>query len=169
VTKIEIKIMSFVGLELCYEAFRSKLKRNSDAIVLFVHWYLIKRGFVSIIDGRKTEILPNNWNDDGDNLYVIDYSYESKGYELKVLVSDGSLIINLMRKSNERTANVACNIKDHVTDYKKDFAHVYTNLQDLCESMEGEFRALYGDEDSRKEATNKVNIARNEPVPPRQP
>jgi proteasome inhibitor subunit 1 (PI31) len=161
--------MSFVGLELCYEAFRSKLKRNADAIVLFVHWYLIKRGFVCIIDGQKTEILPKNWNDDGDNLYVIDYSHESKGYELKVLVSDGSLIINLMRKSNERTANITCNIKDHVTDYRKDFAQVYTNLQDVCESIEREFRALYSEDDSEKAAKNRVDIARTEPAPPRVP
>ena len=44
--------ISFSGLELCYEAFKNQIKRNSDAIVLFVHWYLVRNGFVCVVDGK---------------------------------------------------------------------------------------------------------------------
>ncbi len=44
--------VSFRGLELCYQAFKSQIKRNSDAIVLFVHWYLVNNEFVCVVDGK---------------------------------------------------------------------------------------------------------------------
>jgi hypothetical protein len=44
--------ISFNGLELCYHAFKKDIKRDSDAIVLFVHWYLVKNGFGCVVEGR---------------------------------------------------------------------------------------------------------------------
>ena len=63
---------------------------------------------------KTTEILPVDWNND-EEIYVINYSLSGKGYELKCLRAEDSLIINLMKKSTERTANITCKIKDHVT------------------------------------------------------
>jgi hypothetical protein len=40
------------GLEVFYYAFRSQIKSNYDSIVVFVHWYLVKNGFVCINDGK---------------------------------------------------------------------------------------------------------------------
>ena len=39
-------------------------------------------------------MLPDNWNENED-LISIDYSFNSKGYELKALKSDDLLIVNL--------------------------------------------------------------------------
>ncbi len=42
----------YSGLELMHYAFKDQIKRNSDMIALFVHWYLVKNGFECIIDGK---------------------------------------------------------------------------------------------------------------------
>lgn len=39
--------------------------------------------------------MPNDWNEN-DEIYVLNYSLDSKGFELKILTADDSLIINLM-------------------------------------------------------------------------
>jgi hypothetical protein len=43
---------SYSGLEVFYHAFKSQIKRDADALVLFVHWYLVKHGFACITEGR---------------------------------------------------------------------------------------------------------------------
>ena len=73
---------------------------------------------------KTTEILPVDWNND-DEIYVINYSLAGKGYELKCLVAEDSLIINLMKKSTERTANITCKVKDHVTGLNKEYKRYY--------------------------------------------
>ena len=45
---------------------------------------------------KKTEILPKDWNSADENVYAVCYSHASKGYELKVLKVEDSLVINLM-------------------------------------------------------------------------
>lgn len=84
------------GLETCLFAFRDQMKCASDAIFLFVHWSMICRGFQCVVDGKKTEILPDNWNANNNSEYIVNYSFNSKGYELKMLVVEDTLIINLM-------------------------------------------------------------------------
>lgn len=85
----------FKGLELCLHAFNKQVKSESDSLVLFVHWYLIQKGFLCIVDGKNSEILPDDWNANGTE-YMINYTLNSKGYEMKALVVEESLIINLM-------------------------------------------------------------------------
>jgi hypothetical protein len=97
---------------------------------------------------------------------MLNYTFDSKGFELKVLTSDNSLIINLLKKATERTANVNCAVKEHVSNHKNEFNRfslkflgflflnerlhpvissffrVYLNLNDLYESLEKEFEIL---------------------------
>ena len=86
----------FRGLETCLYAFREQMNCATDALFLFVHWNLIEKGFQCVVDGKKTEILPTDWNANNNSEYVVNYSFSSKGYELKILVVEDSLIINLM-------------------------------------------------------------------------
>ena len=43
---------TYNGLEICYYAFKEQVKRESDLVVLFVHWYLVKNGFTCVVNGR---------------------------------------------------------------------------------------------------------------------
>ena len=43
---------SYNGLEIFTHAFKDQIKRDADALVLFVHWYLVKHGFTCISDGK---------------------------------------------------------------------------------------------------------------------
>ena len=56
---VEMSKVACNGLEMCYHAFKDQIKRNSDLIVLFVHWYLVKNGFECIIDGKVNLIIYN--------------------------------------------------------------------------------------------------------------
>ena len=110
--------VSFEFLETLISLYKSCFKRESDGLVVFVHWYLVKSGYKCLTkDGhvwnhlhfkfkkkkvlilshtnfKLTELLPEDWNSD-ENVYTIKYSKDSNGYELKVLIVDENLIINL--------------------------------------------------------------------------
>ncbi len=65
--------------------------------MLFINWYLLNKELKSVFDGKKSEILSNDWNKNNNTEYSIDYTTAaSKGFVLKVLVADDSLIVNLM-------------------------------------------------------------------------
>lgn len=83
------------GLESIYYLYKSDLKKDADSLVVIVHWYLVKNGFKCMKDdGSLSEILPQGWNND-DQVYVIKYTKDSKGYELKVLEVEENSMINL--------------------------------------------------------------------------
>lgn len=92
-----------------------------------------------------SEILPVDWNANSE-IYSINYTLDSKGYELKILLAEDTLIINLLvkfelklikfktnsifyqqKKSNERTANFSCRLGDHVTGINREFQQYYKN------------------------------------------
>jgi proteasome inhibitor subunit 1 (PI31) len=83
------------GLESNFHLYKDKLKRNHDAIVVFVHWYLIQNGFKCMKnDGKLSEILPEDWISD-EQVYLVRYTKDSKGYEMKILIVDEHVMINL--------------------------------------------------------------------------
>lgn len=158
----------FNGLETCLYAYRDQLKSESDALVLVAHWNLITMGFQCTIDGQLTEILPSTWNADSTE-YVVNYSRESKGYELKALVVEDTLIINLMKKSNERTSNVTCVTKDHVVNHKNEYQKMFINLHDLLEKMNKEFDLLLKEDDAAKKVDTQpteaaISSSHNDPL-----
>jgi len=135
-------IVSFECLESIFHLYKSSLKRTSDALVVFVHWFLIKNGYKCLTeDGHLTEILPEGWNCD-EQVYSIKYSKDSKGFELKILIVDENLLINLARLKDERLASVSVKIADHVTNLSNDFNRLFINLTDLYEKLHTEFEAL---------------------------
>ncbi|CAF0793941.1 unnamed protein product [Brachionus calyciflorus] len=141
--------VNYSGLETSIYAYRNQVKRESDLIALFVHWYLVKNDFVCVIDGKKTEILPENWNE-SEEIYVINYSLDSKGYELKILnVDKETCIVNLMKKSTERTASFSCVIKNHISNLRNEYQNLFMNLNDLHEMLSKEFTPLFKEESSK--------------------
>lgn len=47
-----MSVQSFESLEMCFQAFKAQMRRNSDALFFFAHWYLVRNGFVCTVDGR---------------------------------------------------------------------------------------------------------------------
>ncbi len=129
------------GFQTCLHAYRDQLKSDADLLLLIVHWHLIQNGLTCIVEDKNTEILPDNWNQ-SPNEYFLSYSYESKGYELKLLVIEDSVVINLVKKIDDRSASLGCLIKDHVVDYKNSFNNMFKNLNDLLEKINKEFKPL---------------------------
>lgn len=110
----------FSGLETVIYAYRSQLRSDTDPLFLFIHWYLVQHGCQCVVDGECTEILPTDWNS-SQTEYCVAYSLAGKGFELKIIVVDDSVVINLMKKADERTANVTCVNKEHVGNCKNNF------------------------------------------------
>jgi len=129
------------GFETCLYAYRDQVKSDADLLFLFVHWHLVQNGLACIVDGAQTEILPATWNQSPTE-YRLSYSLDSKGYELSLLVVDDSVVVNLLKKSDERTASLSCLTKDHVIDFKNAFPSLFKNLRDLHEKIDKEFRPL---------------------------
>lgn len=156
------------GLETCIHAYRSQIVSNPDQLFLYVHWYLVHNGAKCIVDGTSTEILPSDWNQTSGE-YNIGYSMDNKGYELKVLIVEESLIVNLVKKSNERTASVGCIVADHVVDYKKPFQNSFKNLNDLYNKINTEFQPLIKDPQQAQQAKSTAPSNHSNPSNPSHP
>lgn len=147
----------FKTLEICLYAFRDQISSSNDTLFVFTHWCLVNKGFQCIdSNGKPTEILPKDWNSNQSE-YIVSYSHNSKGYELKMLEVDDTLIINLMRKSSERTANVTCNPKDHIINHKNEFQNLFLNLHDLYEKIDKEFDPLIKSDKEEKPKSSSEN------------
>ena len=128
--------MSFQGpgLESIFSLYKERIKTSNDALIVFIHWFLIQNGFKCIrSDGKLTEVLPDDWLQ--DEVYLIKYTKDGKGYELKVLVVDEHLMINLARLKDERVASLTIIVTDHVNNVQNEFEGVYKNLQDFYEKI----------------------------------
>ena len=81
----------FFGLETFLKVENPNLKSSSDVAVVLAHWSLTSRGLLCVGLGEtfktvdnKTEILPQNWNQDG-SVYALKYqNNKNENYILKV-------------------------------------------------------------------------------------
>lgn len=101
------------GFELLQKTVDSDIRKKEDAIILLVHWYLVKCGFKCLGYGvsrifdpseRGTELLPEEWNK-GPN-YRLRYLKDGKLFLLYGIQSDEDMLMNLLRTEDEKITNV---------------------------------------------------------------
>ncbi|KAI4482573.1 hypothetical protein M0804_008426 [Polistes exclamans] len=106
-TKIEY------GFELLQKTVDNDIRKKEDAIILLVHWYLVKCGFKCLGYGisrifdpseRGSELLPEEWNK-GPN-YRLRYLKDGKLFLLYGIQSDEDVVMNLLRTEDEKITNV---------------------------------------------------------------
>ncbi|KAG7310426.1 hypothetical protein JYU34_003203 [Plutella xylostella] len=154
------------GWDLTFKTVERDIKRSSDVLVAFIHWNLTKRGFrtIGIGDERtltgdedKSEVLPTGWNDN-DN-YTLRYVLDGKLYILHGLITNGNLIVNLMRSEDLAVSNLAVNIEDTVKAMSGSIDKMIPNHKELMFNIK---RDLIGSITDRPTATVETQTSRNE-------
>ncbi|XP_015183422.1 PREDICTED: proteasome inhibitor PI31 subunit [Polistes dominula] len=107
------KIKVEYGFELLQKTVDNDIRKKEDAIILLVHWYLIKCGFKCLGYGisktfepseKGTELLPEEWNK-GSN-YKLRYLKDGKLFLFYGVQSDEDMVMNLLRIEDEKITNV---------------------------------------------------------------
>ena len=90
------------GLQICLKAHSKDIKTKEDVLTTFVHWRLLRYGFICMGDGPSpnnipSEVLPLNLGWDGDlRGYFLKYENRRKQYLVSVHVKDGTCEIGLL-------------------------------------------------------------------------
>ncbi|XP_077539351.1 proteasome inhibitor 31 kDa [Haemaphysalis longicornis] len=175
----------YFALELTFKSCAEALKSKADALVLLVHYLLVRSGKRCVgtteewkDSEQSTELLPSDWNAN-QTVYTIRYISPQSGarYLLKVLPADGFLLINVVHVQKEKTASTNLNIGKFVTDEFADFRRAYTNLDSAVAKVTREVVAALESMESGADAAASVREASsttsqdNNPlhVPSRQP
>ncbi|XP_019900072.1 proteasome inhibitor PI31 subunit isoform X1 [Esox lucius] len=135
------------GLELLYSCVAGSICCPQDAVVCFVHWEIIKRGYKCLGSGdeirngdKKSELLPTGWNSSKE-LYTLRYkSNDDKSDVLvKAITVDSSLIFNLMDSSTEQVSDLTVNVSDYVhAEHLQTFESVFKNTEDLSQKVKNQ-------------------------------
>uniref|UniRef100_A0A8D8RR30 Proteasome inhibitor PI31 subunit n=1 Tax=Cacopsylla melanoneura TaxID=428564 RepID=A0A8D8RR30_9HEMI len=133
--------MSFntFGLESFLKLAQDAIKKEDDALVVFIHWLLVKNEFLCIGLGEnvdvpdnveKTEILPVGWNN--VETYAIRYlDSAGKLFILRGLKNDVNIIFNFVRAENLNVSSVSFNSKEEVKSLSGRIDTMFPNYQDI--------------------------------------
>ncbi|KAF7248486.1 Proteasome inhibitor PI31 subunit [Varanus komodoensis] len=128
------------GLELLFHSVAADLSCPQDALVCYLHWTLITRGYRCLGAGdqpgsgeRKSEMLPAGWSADKE-LYTLRYRLkdDSRDLLLKAIMMDGSIILNVMDPKSQKVADLTLKVADYVNpQHLADFDRVYLSTDEL--------------------------------------
>ncbi|KAK1337350.1 hypothetical protein QTO34_001976 [Cnephaeus nilssonii] len=128
------------GLEVLFASAAPTITCAQDALVCFLHWELVTRGYYSVGAGeqpdpsdKKSELLPVGWNNNKD-LYVL--RYESKDGSRKLLVKavtvEKSMIVNVLEYGSQQVSDLTLNLDDYIdSENLLDFPRTYRNSEEL--------------------------------------
>ncbi|XP_070276180.1 proteasome inhibitor PI31 subunit isoform X1 [Myotis yumanensis] len=128
------------GLEVLFASAAPAMTCAQDALVCFLHWELVTRGYYSVGAGeqpvpsdKKSELLPVGWNNNKD-LYVL--RYESKEGSRKLLMKavtvEKSMIINVLEYGSQQVSDLTLNLDDYIdSENLLDFHRTYRNSEEL--------------------------------------
>ena len=105
-----------VGLETSYEFHKDQLTSKRDILVAVIHWRLISRGFRCVgagdqfspeTDRTPSELLPPEWNKDGDQVnlrYTDELGTGNRKFLLAVTKAGSLIVFNVCRMADEKVA-----------------------------------------------------------------
>ncbi|KAG5680869.1 hypothetical protein PVAND_010350 [Polypedilum vanderplanki] len=111
---------SHFGIDLLFETQKEKINSENDVLIIVIHWILCKNKFRSVGVGdnkiysdedRPTELLPQGWNDN-QKAYTLRYVLDKNIFILYGIVSDETIIINLLDGKTLKTASLVLNPKE---------------------------------------------------------
>jgi len=124
------------GLELVHRIVSPDLRSKNDTLISLFHWLLTSKGFKCVGNGeqpntsdKKSELLPAGWNND-QTVYTLRYVNESDGkiYLFKAIPVDNTVVVNIMRTSDNKVASTAFVTDDLIGEPRLDFNSVYLNV-----------------------------------------
>lgn len=135
------------GLELLFCSAKTQFKSKHDATICLLHWNFIVNGFKCTGIGEEpgadpvveSELLPEGWNQSSE-LYTLRYqsssskspSDKNERYLLKAVVTDNTMIVNVMNLQQEKLASKMIKSSDYVTDdWNTTYSKAFKNAIDL--------------------------------------
>ncbi|XP_008481063.1 proteasome inhibitor PI31 subunit-like [Diaphorina citri] len=155
--------MSFntVGLEVHLKIARESIKKEDDALVVFIHWLLIKNEFLCIGLGEnvdvpenaeKTEILPDGWS--SRETYAIRYLDSSgKLFTLRGLKNDVNIIFNFVRAEDLNVTSVSFNSQQEVKSLSGPIATMFPKYCDIGNHIQNNLISPQQQELSKESST----------------
>ncbi|XP_052860553.1 proteasome inhibitor PI31 subunit [Anopheles cruzii] len=119
---------NFYGFETLWKLVGSTVETKSEVLIVFVHWFLTKHGFLcvgvgddkTLNDGdEKSELLPERWNCDRKT-YAMRYVFEGNLYILFGNVSDETMVVNLLSAKDQQVSVVAFELESTVLSLRGD-------------------------------------------------
>ncbi|XP_037945309.1 proteasome inhibitor PI31 subunit-like [Teleopsis dalmanni] len=117
----------FYGWNLFYNSIVGKVNKKGDVLIALAHFLLTKNfDFRCLGNGDKmsfsneevgSETLPNDWNQD-ETKYALRYLVHNKLYVLLGVISEESLIINLVVAQSKVVSNIMLEPNTVVNDIK---------------------------------------------------
>ncbi|CAE1252906.1 PSMF1 [Acanthosepion pharaonis] len=135
------------GLELLFCSAKAQFKSKHDATICLLHWNFIVNGFKctgigeepGADSGVESELLPEGWNQSSE-LYTLRYqssssklpSDKNERYLLKAVVTDNTMIVNVMNLQQEKLASKMIKSSDYVTDdWNTTYSKAFKNAVEL--------------------------------------
>ncbi|XP_051567815.1 proteasome inhibitor PI31 subunit-like [Myxocyprinus asiaticus] len=132
------------GLELLFNCVSDSVTCCQDALICFVHWEIVKRGYKCLGTGddprdgeKKSELLPSGWNESKE-LYTLRYrsNDDKSSILLKAFTVDSTLIFNLMDSTTEKVTDLTINVSDYVDEANlQTFESVFKNTEELTKKL----------------------------------
>lgn len=110
------------GLQLCLKAHSRDIKTTADVLCCFMHWRLLRYGFICLGEGLSesrtpSEVLPLNLGWDGDlKGYFLKYENRRKQFLLSIYVRSNFAEVSLL--SDAKVAKIDVDLLDVVTNDK---------------------------------------------------
>uniref|UniRef100_A0A2M4APS3 Proteasome inhibitor PI31 subunit n=1 Tax=Anopheles triannulatus TaxID=58253 RepID=A0A2M4APS3_9DIPT len=138
----------YYGFETLWKLMENSVESKSEVLILFVHWYLTKNGFLNVGVGddktlkegdERSELLPEGWNANRDS-YALRYTYDGQLFILHGNLSNGTMIVNLLSIKTVLVSVVAFRLDETVRAYRGNnlnalIANVGTQLSRLKNEM----------------------------------
>jgi len=130
--------MDFTHFQIYYELWSKSFNKPSDPLVLFYHWLLIHSKFKCLVDGEKTEILPERWNSSAE-YYDFFYTKYEVHYRLEIYLIGDLLHIQFRRLSDLMDTLQHIKISDYINeaDFKnKKYKQTFKNLDEYFKRIQ---------------------------------
>lgn len=194
--------MTNFGIDLLFETQKGNIRSENDALIIVIHWVLCKNNFLSVGVGdnvskiaklfdlncifyqfwmlqkifsdedRPTELLPQGWNQNQTS-YTLRYTLNKNIYILYGIVSDDTLMINLLDAKTLKTVGLVFKAREVIKSRVGTTLNDYVNdSQTIINKMTEDIVKPILDQYKEKRTGSASKAPRNDdpllirPVPP---
>ncbi|EAA04611.3 AGAP007418-PA [Anopheles gambiae str. PEST] len=150
------------GLEMLWKLESANLADKADAMMLFVHWFLVRNGFrnVGVGDDKtlnnavdQSELLPEGWNGNNKS-YALRYIMNNELYILHGTLSNDTMIVNLLQAQSLQVSNAAFNLDKTITSFNdSNLTNVVVSIDDQITRLQTELIKPLCDGGSKSSST----------------
>ncbi|KAH0949441.1 hypothetical protein HN011_000292 [Eciton burchellii] len=153
------------GFELLQKVHHNEIRRKEDAIILFLHWYLVKNGCRCIGNGdskdfnvleKGSELLPSEWNTSPN--YALRYLKNKELYILLGVRSNMDLLLNLVNYKDNNISNTMFPIEETVSALHGSLIVMIPSYEMILQNIQKDFLMLLFPKNIKEVETQTTNL-----------